>query len=116
MAYYIIKTVITVIIVVVASEVAKRSSLVGAIIISLPLTSLLAFTWLYWDTRDSEKIINLSYNTLIMVIPSFIFFISLPIMLRLKITFSISLIISLFLTSISYFLFIYLIKKYGYSI
>jgi len=113
MSYYIIKFLLTALIIVVVSEIAKKSSLLAAIIISIPLTSLLAFTWLYWDTKDTQKIIDLSYNTIIMVIPSFVFFIILPLLLKLKINFSISLIFSILTTSLAYYLFIYFLKKIG---
>ena len=116
MTYYIIKTLLTALIIVVVSEIAKKSSLLGAIIISIPLTSLLAFIWLYWDTKDAQKIIDLSYNTIIMVIPSFVFFIILPLMLKLKQSFSISLFTALLSTSIAYYIFIFFLKKIGITI
>ena len=116
MTYYIIKTLLTALIIVVVSEIAKKSSLLGAIIISIPLTSLLAFIWLYWDTKDAQKIIDLSHNTIIMVIPSFVFFIILPLMLKLKQSFSISLFASILSTSIAYFIFIFFLKKFGVTI
>jgi len=116
MTYYIIKTLLTALIIVVVSEIAKKSSLLAAIIISIPLTSLLAFIWLYWDTKDAQKIIDLSHNTIIMVIPSFVFFIILPLMLKLKQSFSISLFAAIFSTSIAYFIFIFFLKKLGVTI
>tara|TARA_B100001123_G_C14797169_1_gene822885 strand:- start:283 stop:633 length:351 start_codon:yes stop_codon:yes gene_type:complete len=116
MNYLIIKTILTAIIIVTVSEVAKRSSLLAAIILSIPFTSLLAFIWLYWDTKNINKIINLSYNTLIMAIPSFVFFLILPILLKLKISFSVSMLISILFTSVTYFVFIYTLKKYGITI
>ena len=116
MIYYIFKTLLTALIIVVVSEVAKKSSLLAAIIISIPLTSLVAFIWLYWDTRDAQKIIDLSYNTVIMVIPSFVFFIVLPSMLKLKQSFSISLLTAIISTSIAYFIFIFFLKKFGVTI
>ena len=116
MTYYIIKTLLTALIIVLVSEIAKKSSLLAAIIISIPLTSLLAFIWLYWDTRDAQKIIDLSYNTIIMVIPSFVFFIILPLMLKLKQSFSISLFTAILSTSIAYFIFIFFLKKFGVTI
>ena len=116
MIYYIIKTLITAIVIVTVSEIAKKSSLLAAIIISIPLTSLLAFIWLYWDTRDTQKIIDLSYNTIIMVIPSFVFFIILPLMLKFKQSFSISLLTAILSTSVAYFIFIFFLKKFGVTI
>jgi len=116
MSYYVIKTIITALIIVIVSEVAKRSTLIGALIISIPLTSLLAFIWLYLDTRDYQKVIDLSYGTILLTIPSFAFFLILPILLKTKQNFAISIIISIIGTSILYFIFVFLLKKLGISI
>ena len=59
MSYYLIKLIITALVVVMVSEVAKKSTFIAAIIISIPLTSLLAFIWLYVDTKDYQKVIDL---------------------------------------------------------
>ena len=116
MTYYLIKTIITALIIVIVSEVAKKSTLIGALIISIPLTSLLAFIWLYLDTRDYQKVIDLSYGTILLTIPSFAFFLILPILLKMKQNFAISIIISIIGTSILYFIFVFLLKKLGISI
>ena len=116
MTYYFIKTLITALIIVIVSEVAKRSSFLGALIISIPLTSLLAFIWLYFDTRDYQKIIDLSYGTIILSIPSFAFFIFLPFLLKIKQNFAVSITLSIIGTIIIYFIFIFFIKKIGLNI
>ncbi len=46
MLYATLKVLITSILVVAVSEAAKRSSLFGALLASLPLVSVLAFIWL----------------------------------------------------------------------
>ena len=109
--YFFLKTIISAIIIVAVSEIAKKYTWTAAIIVSLPLTSLLAFIWLYVDTKSYDKVIDLSYSTIVMTIPSFVFFIILPILLKLKQNFVLSIIISLICTSISYIIFLYLIKK-----
>ena len=101
MTYYFIKTIITAFIIVIVSEVAKKSTFIGAVIISIPLTSLLAFIWLYFDTRDYQKVIDLSYGT---------------ILLKLKQNFAISIFISILGTAILYFIFVFFLKKLGISI
>jgi len=113
MTYYLVKLIITALVIVVVSEVAKKSTFVGAIIISIPLTSLLAFIWLYVDTKDYQKVIDLSYGTIILSVPSFAFFIILPILLKLKYNFVISIIISIIGTAFIYFIFTFLLKKFG---
>lgn len=88
---YLIKIVITVFIVVAVSESAKHSKVWGAIIASLPLTSVLAISWLYYDTGDKAITADLAGSILFMVLPSLVFFIVLPFLLRRDCGFAISL-------------------------
>ena len=111
--YLILKTLISAIIIVAVSEIAKRYTWTAAIIVSLPMTSLLAFIWLYWDTKDSQKVIELSYSTIVMSFPSFIFFIVLPLLLKFKQNFILSIIISIISTAIAYLIFMFIIKKFN---
>ena len=55
--YLLIKTLISAIVIVAVSEIAKKYTWFAAIIVSIPLTSLLAFIWLYFDTKDTQKVI-----------------------------------------------------------
>ena len=52
MLHAVIKAAISGIIIAAASEAAKRSPAIGAIILSLPLMSILAFIWLWRDTGE----------------------------------------------------------------
>jgi hypothetical protein len=63
MAYFIIKCALSGIIIAVVSEVAKRSPAFGALIVSLPLVSLLAILWIWRDTGDAERIAGLAEST-----------------------------------------------------
>ncbi|MGH1417781.1 MAG: DUF3147 family protein [Hyphomicrobiaceae bacterium] len=112
----IIKVGITSILVVAIAEISKRSSLFGALIASLPLTSILAMIWLYFDTGDSEKIATLSSGIFWLVLPSLILFIVLPILLRAGVAFAPSLAIAAGLTAIGYVAMVYLLKKFGISL
>jgi len=78
-----LKVLLTALVVVAVAETAKRSTLVAALVASLPLTSLLAFVWLYLDTRDSARVAALSYDILWLVLPSLALFVVLPALLRL---------------------------------
>ena len=93
----------------------RKYTWAAAIIVSIPLTSLLAFIWLYFDTKDVQKVIELSFSTIIMTIPSIIFFLVLPIMLKLKQNFTFSIIIAIISTSVAYLLFIIIIKKLNFN-
>ena len=115
MIYFLIKTLITAIVVVVVAEIAKRSSLLAGLIVSIPLTTFLALIWLYWETKNIQKIIDLSNSTLLMVIPSLTFFVFLPLLLKFNLSFIISMTSSVILTAICYWLFVSLLGKFGYA-
>ena len=79
---YVLKIAITAVVVVAIDEIAKRSSLWAALLASLPLTSLLAFLWLWIETGDAEKVAALSQGIFWLVIPSLLLFVLLPLLLR----------------------------------
>ena len=90
MIYYFLKIVISAISIVIISEIAKRSSFMGGLIASIPLISLLAFFWLYIETKEPSKIIDLSYAIFWLVIPSLVLFLILPELLKYGFNFYIS--------------------------
>jgi hypothetical protein len=87
MLYFILKCALSGIIVAVVSEVAKRSPAFGALIVSLPLVSLLGIIWLWRDTGDAVRIANHAESTFWYVLPSLPMFLVLPAMLRAGIGF-----------------------------
>ena len=78
----IIKYAVSAGIIVAVSEISKRTTLLGALLASLPLTSLLAFIWLYSDTNDNARVAALSNSIFWLVLPSLVLFIALPPLLR----------------------------------
>jgi len=82
MLYLVIKALLSGIIVMAVSEIAKRSPAFGALVVSLPLVSLLGILWLWRDTGDATRIANHAEATFWYVIPSLPMFLALPWMLR----------------------------------
>ncbi len=115
MWYLLIKTIITAVVVILVAEIAKRSTLLGGLILSIPLTSFLALMWLYWDTKDNQKVIDLSNATLLMIIPSLTFFVFLPILIKLNFSFLISMGGSVLLTAGCYWIYVTILSKMGYA-
>lgn len=111
-----IKVIITSVLVVAVSEAGKRSTLLGAILASLPLTSVLAMAWLYYDTRDAEKVAALASSIFWLVLPSLVLFIALPILLRKGLPFAPSLLIGIALTAMSYFLMVKALAWFGIQV
>jgi hypothetical protein len=112
----VIKVAVTAILVVAISEVAKRSSLLGAVLASIPLTSVLAMIWLYADTGDTEKVASLATGIFWLVLPSLALFIALPLLLRSGWGFAPGLIASGALTVACYFLMLAVLKRLGIAI
>ncbi|HEX2927928.1 MAG: DUF3147 family protein [Ignavibacteria bacterium] len=115
MIYYIVKVLISAAIIVFVSEVSKRSTLIGSIFASMPLVSILAFIWLYYETKSKEQVSELSTGIFWLVIPSLSMFILLPYLLR-KMDFIFALIISIVVMVLFYFLMIYILEKFGIKI
>ena len=113
MFYIALKFIITAGVVVGVSEIAKRSSYFAAMLAALPLTSILAMVWIYVDTKDSEKIVDLSYGIFWLVLPTLLFFILLPALLKNHMGFWPSLIISMAVMVVFYLLFAFFGKRLG---
>lgn len=116
MFYYIAKIFISALLIVLISEISKKSSLFGAIIASVPLVSLLAIIWIYIDTKDIEQISSLSKNIFWLVLPSLVFFIVFPLFLKYQLNFYLSLFSSLFIMFACYLLMIKLLSAFNIKI
>ena len=113
MTYYLVKIAITTILIVVISEVARRSTLIGAILASVPLISVLAMIWLYIDTKDVTRISSLSISVFWLVIPSLALFLALPLLLKQGLNFYLSMSISIGLTVGCYWIMFSALDHFG---
>lgn len=113
MLYYALKVIISALIIVTISEVAKRSTGFAALVASLPLTSLLAFVWLHLEAFPPERIAGLSSQIFWLVLPSLLLFLLLPILLKYGLGFWLSLALSVAATAGCYFAFLPLLRRMG---
>ena len=95
------------------SEIGKRFSWIAAILASIPLTSVLALCWLYFETKSVEKVANLSKGIFWAVLPSLIFFVALPILLNAQVSFCWSMVVSIAITASGYFFYALVLLKMG---
>ena len=101
----ILKILISGILIWLTTELGKRSGKMGGLILSLPVTSIIALCWLWFDTKDAAKVSAVSLETLIFILPSFVFFIVLSFMLTRAFSFSLSFCSSVACTVIAYGIF-----------
>lgn len=113
---FIIKTIISAIIIATVSVLSKKSPLLGGITVSLPLTSIIAIIWFYVDTKNIEKVVSLSNSISLMVIPSIIFFIALSFLLKNNMKFYLSMILSSMIMILTYSLYTFILNKIGVNL
>ncbi len=78
MVFYLVKLLVSAGLIVLISEISKRTGFLGGLIASLPLVSLLAIGWMWFETHDTAKIADFSRSVFWFVLPSLLFFILLP--------------------------------------
>jgi predicted permease len=111
--YLLVKALLSGLIVAAASEVARRSTLLGAVLISLPVTSILALSWLYRDTNDTDEVASLSWSILWVIVPSLVFFVVLPLALQRGVDFWPALLLACGATGVSYALWVLVGRRFG---
>ena len=116
MLHFIIKVFISALVISGVSELGKRFSMIAAILASLPLTSILAIIWLYWDTGDVQKVSDLSWGILWAVLPSLLFFLVFPIFLKKGFHFASALTFSCIVMVFGYSVYTFVLKKIGLNI
>ncbi len=112
MIWLITKYLLTATIVVVVSEVAKRSDKLGGLIAALPLVTFLALIWLYIESQPQEKISNHAWYTFWYVMPTLPMFLVFP-FLHARIGFWLTLASCALTTIICFALFAYVMKQFG---
>lgn len=116
MTYLLVKAALSGIIVMIVSEVARKSPGFGGLIASLPLVSVLAMIWLWRDTSDIERIASQSEATFWFVLPSLPMYLAFPAMLKAGVSFWLALVLSCLLTMVLYLIVIWLLPKFGVNI
>ncbi|MCE9624783.1 MAG: DUF3147 family protein [Deltaproteobacteria bacterium] len=112
---FLVKTLVSALLIAAISEIAKRFTWFAAILASLPITSILAMIWLYYDTKDATKVADLSYGVFWMVAPSLVFFLLLPILLK-HLPFAIAMLLGCAAMAGVYFAYAALLPKLGVKI
>lgn len=111
--YFLIKVVLSAFIIAGVSEVAKRSPAFGALIVSLPLVSILGMMWLWRDTQDPMRLAAHAQATFWYVLPSLPMFLVLPVLLRRGLSFWPGLCLCIVLTILLYWAMAAFLRRFG---
>ena len=112
MPWLIAKYFLTAAVVVLVSEVAKRSDKLGGFIAALPLVTLLALVWLHVDKQPQAKIANHAWYTFWYVVPTLPMFLAFPLLLP-RIGFWLTLLASIGITVFCFGLFALALRPFG---
>lgn len=112
MAWLITKYLITAAVVVLVSEVAKRSDKLGGLIAALPLVTFLTLIWLYVEKAPADKISNHAWYTFWYVVPTLPMFLAFPFLFD-RLGFWPALGISVAITLVCFSVFAFVVKHFG---
>jgi len=112
----IIKYATTAFLVVLVSELAKRSGRLGALIGALPFIAIIVMIWLYMEKQETEKIANYAFYTFWYVLPSLPMFLLMPFLLNKGFNFWLTLLCCAILTIICFIITALITKRFGINL
>lgn len=112
MAWIVTKYLLTAGIVVLVTEVAKRSDRLGGLVAALPLVTVLALIWLHVEQQPEAKIASHAWYTFWYVVPTLPMFLAFPFLLP-RLGFWPTLAASVAITVTCFGLFALLVRRFG---
>ncbi len=113
MSYFVLKAMLSGLLIAAISEIARRSPGVAALVASLPLISILGMIWLWRDTGDTARIATHAEATFWYVLPSLPMFLLVPWMIRSGLGFWPSLALGCLVTFGLYMLLVWLAPRFN---
>ena len=68
MAYF-VKIIIATLVIVLVTELSKKDTKIAALLLALPIISFTAYTMIWFESKDTEKIAQLANENFIYVLP-----------------------------------------------
>ncbi|OQX01948.1 MAG: hypothetical protein BWK73_44360 [Thiothrix lacustris] len=115
MGWIITKYAVTAALVVLISELAKRSDKLGGFVAALPLVTLLTLVWLYVEGQPATKLANHAWYTFWYVVPTLPMFLAFPALLP-RLGFWLTLLASAVLTVVCFGLFALVVRRFGVAL
>lgn len=112
MAWIATKYLLTAAVVVLVSELAKRSDRLGGLIAALPMVTVLTLIWLYLENQPQAKIANHAWYTFWYVVPTLPMFLAFPSLLP-RLGFWLTLAACVMLTIVCFAGFAILVRRFG---
>jgi len=113
MAYIIAKYMVTAMVIVIASEIAKRTDKLGALITALPLVTIMVMIWLHVEHQGGQKIGAHAYYTFWYVVPTLPMFLLMPWLMARAVNFWLALLACAALTAVCFVITAIAVKRFG---
>lgn len=107
------KLLLTAVVILLVTKIQLFHDRLSALLIALPLTSLLAMIWMRVEGQESDRIANHAEGTFWFVLPTLPMFLVLPWMLRNGWGFGAALAANCFLTVLLFFALVAILKPFG---
>jgi len=116
MAYIVAKYMVTAMVIVIASEIAKRTDKLGALITALPLVTIMVMIWLHVEHQGSQKIGAHAYYTFWYVVPTLPMFLLMPWLMARAVNFWLALLACAALTAVCFVITAIAVKRFGVNL
>ncbi len=113
MSAFVIRAILSGILIALIAWVGKKTPAAGALIASLPLISILAMIWLWRDTGDAKLLADHAEATFWYVLPSLPMFLLIPWLLRGGHGFWLAMAAGILMTIVLYLLTILIAARFG---
>lgn len=113
MPMLVVKYAVTAFVIVLVSEIAKRSDKLGALVSSLPFVTIMVMIWLFVEKQGTPKIGNHAYYTFWYVLPTLPMFLVMPWLLAKGVNFWLALVLCAVVTFVCFVLTALLVRRWG---
>ena len=104
---------LTALMVLILSEIAKRSSFIAAIVASSPIATIATCYWLYSENQSIEHIWRFAWQTTMLLPPSLVFFIGMPLALKKGMSFTLAMPLFIVVMLVTYTAYILILSRFG---
>lgn len=112
MLWLITKYLTTAALVVLITELVKRSDKLGGLVAALPLVTILTLIWLHLENQPAAKVANHAWYTFWYVVPTLPMFLAFHVLLP-RLGFWLTLLASILITVVCFALFAQLMRRFG---
>lgn len=109
----VVKVLLTAVIILVVNKVQLVNDRLSALLIALPLTSLLAMIWMHQGNQGPQRIANHAEGTFWFVLPTLPMFLIFPWMLRQQWNFWLALLANCLITAALFWIMVVILRRFG---